>query len=70
MNGLLALAQTKDEYLLIWAIITADGVLSAATGIDCATKVYIEQRLEEFRQLPRSVDSYLECPSSTGPIRP
>lgn len=51
MQEFLKLAKTKDEYLLIVGI-------CAALGTICCDRHLIERSLEQFRALPRHVDSY------------
>ena len=54
---LLALAQTKDEYLLLAMILCQD-------RWPVETAAIAQKRLAEFRALPRSVDTYKD------PVKP
>lgn len=54
MQPLLSLAKTRDEYLLIVALMPQLGGLPATAW----QEEQIRRRLEEFRALPRTVDSF------------
>lgn len=72
LSHLFALAKTRDEYLLIASLSAIPGALSFRSFADNAAEVFVRERLEEFRALPRTVDSYFDpdYPCSTGPTTP